>query len=57
MPIWVESQLNDIIHRFTKEDLTEQTFDEMRTELERMGLEELMPLAIKKILKRNDKTE
>lgn len=52
MPIWVENSLNEIVDRYTKQEMTEKLFDEMRTELKELGLEDLMPLAIKDTLKK-----
>ena len=50
MPIWVEKRLNDLVEKYTNTEITETTFDEMRNELKEVGLEELMPEAIKKTL-------
>jgi len=52
MPIWVESSLNQIVSEYSDKEMTETLFDEMRKELETLGLEELMPLAIKNVLKK-----
>lgn len=52
MPIWVESSLNEIVSEYSDKEMTETLFDEMRKELETLGLEELMPLAIKNVLKK-----
>lgn len=52
MPLWVESKLNEIISKYTKQGVSEDTFDKMRAELKDIGLEDLMPEAIKKTLKK-----
>ncbi|WMN06900.1 AAA family ATPase [Marivirga arenosa] len=52
MPIWVENSLNDIINKHSSKEMTEQVFDDMRKELKEIGLENLMPLAIKNSLKK-----
>jgi len=52
MPIWVESSLNQIVSEYSDKEMSETLFDEMRKELETLGLEELMPLAIKNVLKK-----
>jgi predicted ATP-binding protein involved in virulence len=52
MPIWVENSLNEIVDQYSKKEMNENLFDEMRTELATLGLEELMPLAIKNVLKK-----
>lgn len=54
MPLWVESSLNEIVNKYSKTDIDQNTFDKMRSELKEIGLEELMPEAIKKSLKKND---
>jgi len=50
MPIWVEHSLKDIVDKYSDQEMDETTFDNMRSELEEIGLEEIMPLAIKKAL-------
>jgi predicted ATPase len=50
MPLWVEDKLNELVLKYTKQEISETTFDDMRSELKQIGLEELMPEAIKKTL-------
>ena len=52
MPLWVEAKLNEIISKYTVQGISEDTFDKMRAELKDIGLEDLMPEAIKKTLKK-----
>jgi hypothetical protein len=52
MPLWVEAKLNELVAKYTQQEISENTFDNMRTELKEIGLEELMPEAIKKTLKK-----
>ncbi len=52
MPLWVEVKLNEIISKYTQQGISEDTFDKMRSELKEIGLEDLMPEAIKKTLKK-----
>lgn len=52
MPIWVENSLNEIVAQYSNKEMNENVFDEMRAELATLGLEELMPLAIKNVLKK-----
>lgn len=52
MPLWVEAKLNEIISKYTEQGISEDTFDKMRAELKEIGLEDLMPEAIKKTLKK-----
>lgn len=52
MPLWVEAKLNKIISKYTLQGISEDTFDKMRAELKDIGLEDLMPEAIKKALKK-----
>lgn len=54
MPLWVEHELNNVVNTYSGKEITEKTFDEMRNDLQNLGLEYLMPVAIKKTLKRND---
>jgi len=50
MPLWAESKLNEIISKYSKQNISETTFDDMRADLKEIGLEELMPEAMKKTL-------
>jgi len=50
MPIWVEGTLKEIVEKYSNNEMNEDTFDNMRSELQEIGLEDLMPLAIKKVL-------
>lgn len=50
MPLWVENKLNELVEKYTKQEISESTFDNMRAELKEIGLEELMPEAMKKTL-------
>lgn len=50
MPIWVEIYLNEIVEKYSTKNVDENTFEQMRAELKVIGLEDLMPIAIKDIL-------
>lgn len=50
MPLWVESKLNELVEKYIHHEISENTFDNMRAELKEIGLEELMPEAMKKTL-------
>jgi predicted ATPase len=50
MPLWVEDKLNELVAKYTQQEISEDTFDKMRAELKEIGLEELMPEAMKKTL-------
>lgn len=50
MPIWVEHSLKDIVSKYSDQEMNQNTFENMRSELKEIGLEEIMPLAIKKVL-------
>lgn len=52
MPIWVEIALNEIVKKHSHKEIDETVFDQMRNELKEFGLEDLMPLAIRDILKK-----
>lgn len=52
MPIWVEIALNEIVKKYSQKEIDETVFYQMRNELKEFGLEDLMPLAIKDILKK-----
>lgn len=52
MPIWVENSLKTIVDKYSKEEITEKSFNDMRKELNEIGLEDLMPLAIKNTIKK-----
>lgn len=51
MPIWVETSLIEIVEKYAGNDITENTFENLRKDLGEVGLESLMPLAIKETLK------
>jgi len=50
MPIWVEKSLIDITDRYTSIELTKDSFQKMRMELKELGLENLMPLALERVI-------
>lgn len=50
MPIWVESSLNSIVKKHSARKMDATVFDQMRNDLKEIGLEDLMPLAIKDLL-------
>jgi predicted ATP-dependent endonuclease of OLD family len=54
MPVWVEHELNRIVTKYTKDGLTEHSFELMRKELAALGLEDLMPEAMTQTLRKND---
>ncbi|SKC42481.1 AAA family ATPase [Ohtaekwangia koreensis] len=56
MPLWVEASINEIVDKYSKEAISEDSFDKMRNELKQIGLEDMMPEAMKNILK-DDKTD
>lgn len=47
MPVWAEEQLRDIVDRYSQADLTEKSFSQLRQDLRNIGLEKLVPSAIK----------
>ncbi len=55
MPIWIEKSLNEIVNRYSTIDLNKNSFQEMRKDLSQLGLENLMPIAMEKVLDQNDK--
>lgn len=50
MPIWVEDKLKNIIEKYTKTEIKEETLSNMRKELSSIGLERLVPRAITSII-------
>jgi AAA15 family ATPase/GTPase len=50
MPIWAEESLLQIIDKYKNIPFTETNIDQMREEFKALGLESLMPLAIKGVL-------
>ena len=50
MPVWVEEKLNEINEKYSKLEIDEGTFASLREELEEIGLEDLVPYSIDKIL-------
>ncbi len=50
MPVWAERALEQVVLKYAEKEMTQAAFTEMREELAKLGLESLMPLAIKKTL-------
>ncbi|WP_257975381.1 hypothetical protein [Vibrio parahaemolyticus] len=46
VPVWVEDNLNQIIHKYSNKGITEDLFKDMRAEMESKGLAEFMPKAV-----------
>lgn len=54
MPIWVENSLNEITEKYSNQELTKDSFQQMRNELKELGLDNLMPLALEKSIEKNN---
>ncbi|MBL0765384.1 AAA family ATPase [Marivirga atlantica] len=54
MPIWVENSLNEITEKYSNQELTKDSFQQMRIELKELGLDNLMPLALEKSIEKNN---
>jgi hypothetical protein len=54
MPIWVENELKILTDKFYKTNMTQEDFKQLRNELVRLGLERLMPAAIRNIVNRGE---
>lgn len=55
MPIWVEETLRSIVEKYTRKEMNESDFVQMRNELSEVGLERLMPSAIEDVVRgKND---
>ena len=54
MPIWAEKQLEAIIERHSKDGLTENSFGQIRNDLAEVGLEKLLPSAIRHTMEKKD---
>tara|TARA_R110002096_G_scaffold322487_1_gene516572 strand:- start:699 stop:1922 length:1224 start_codon:yes stop_codon:yes gene_type:complete len=54
MPIWVENSLNEITEKYSNQELTKNSFQQMRNELKELGLDNLMPLALEKLIEKNN---
>jgi predicted ATPase len=52
MPLWVEDKLNELVSKYAQQEMSENTFDNMRADLKEIGLEELMPEAMRKTLRK-----
>ena len=52
MPIWAEETLIELIKKYREIQLTEENIDAMRAEFKSLGLESLMPIAIKGVFKK-----
>lgn len=56
MPIWVESNLESIVKKYSEVPLSVESVDSMRKEFKESGMENLMPIALENLLK-HDKVE
>lgn len=52
MPIWVEDKLNEIVERYSKSDLSKESISQLRKDLEELGLQDIIPVAISSVLER-----
>jgi len=50
MPLWAEEMLNNIIAKYSAEPINGQLLQQMRTELDTLGLSSLVPEAISSII-------
>ncbi len=58
MPIWVENAINGIVSKYSNRDYNEEIFMQMRVDLESIGLENLMPMAMINVIdSTNDKID
>lgn len=46
VPVWVESELSQVVNKYSDQGVDESLFDRMRQELAGKGLEEFMPKAV-----------
>lgn len=49
MPIWAEKRVESIIRKYSQTGMSEESLNQLRAELEEIGLEKLIPDAIAKI--------
>jgi len=54
IPLWVEERLDEIVRRFESKSLTDDTLSELRQEMREVGLGELFPDAVAKIVRRSE---
>lgn len=55
MPVWAEEKLKGIVDIYSKKDMTQGDFSQMRDDLKKIGLERLLPEAISNIIEiKND---
>lgn len=52
MPLWAEAALNELVTKYRGIDITEHSMDSMRAEFKAIGLESLMPIAIKGVFEK-----
>lgn len=55
MPIWVEEKMNEITTKYSGTEINKDSLGQMRNELREMGLENLVPDTISKIIKKKNK--
>ncbi|MDH5302403.1 MAG: ATP-binding protein [Gammaproteobacteria bacterium] len=53
MPVWVEEELERIIAKYSRTDLTKEDFISLRKELSEFGLEKMVPFAIQGLVEGN----
>lgn len=46
VPVWVESEIQEVIEKYSNQNIDENLFERMRIEMKEKGLEEFMPNAV-----------
>lgn len=56
VPVWVESEIQEVIEKYSNQNIDETLFERMRIEMKEKGLEEFMPNAVTLVVEAlNDK--
>lgn len=57
MPVWAEEKLNILIKKFSKYDINNENFNDLRNEMKKVGLEKYFPDTLVKVIEAGDKND
>jgi len=55
-PVWVEQKLNEIVERYSAQDITDADLKNLRADMKELGLDHLFPETMSRVLGRDDQT-
>ena len=55
-PVWVEQKLNEIVERYSVQEITDAELRSLRADMKELGLDHLFPETMSRVLGRDDQT-